>query len=145
AGGLPDLPMVGGRDLGERVTEHRSSWVRRLQSPSGTFYVKTYDFPTWTSRIRAILRRPTAAWRARAEREFEALLWLRGHGFVAPLPIAALVWRTAGLLRRAVLITAAHPGEPVSELLPTLPAPARHALAAASAAVRKLVHQGAPV
>ncbi|MCA8966819.1 MAG: phosphotransferase [Planctomycetes bacterium] len=130
--GLPEFASLGGRELGEPVTDHCSSWVRRLPHASGAFYVKTYDFPTWRSRLAAVGRRPLAAWTSRARREFSALQWLRNKGFAAPEPIAVATWRRCGLLARAVLVTRELPGERCDVLLSRLPEAApRRDLAAA--------------
>ncbi len=129
--GLPPLESLGNREQGAPVTDHRSSWVRRLPHASGDFYVKTYDFPTWGSRLRALLRRPLAGWSSRARREFAALQWLRAAGFAAPEPIAVLTWRRGGLITRAVLVTREQPGERTDELLSVLPEAQRRDLAAA--------------
>lgn len=130
---LPPLVCVGARNLGEIVTDRTSSWVRRVPHASGDFYVKTYDFPTWAIRAASVLRRPAALLHSRAEREFEALQWLRGHGFAAPEPIAAVTWRQAGLVRRAILVTRAHPGQRVDRLLAQLPEDAQRSLVVALA------------
>ena len=130
---MPHLVDLGHRELGEVVTDHRSSWLRRMPHGSGAFYVKTYDFPTWKSRLAAVWRRPAALLRSRAEREFEALQWLRKHGFAAPEPIAAMTWRKAGLVRRAILVTRAQPGQPIDRLLSQLPAPDQRSLVEALA------------
>lgn len=113
--------------LGPVVTDCRSSWVRRATFGATEVYVKTYDYPTYRDRVRGWLR---TTWMApsRAEREWDALAWLREHGIPAPEPLAAGEVRHLGVLRRAVLVTQAWPGEPLDRLLPTLSAPDREAV-----------------
>jgi hypothetical protein len=50
-----------------------------------------------------------------------ALAWLIGAGFEAPRVRAVVESRVLGALSRAVLVTEAWPGAPLSTLLPTLP------------------------
>lgn len=135
AGGAPG--NLGERGCGEPVTNHRSSWVRLIRIGSDTFYIKTYDYPTFSSRWRGALRN-TGPWnRSRAAREYDALVWMLEHDFVAPRPLAVVEWRVGGLLRRAVLITAEFLGSPVDRLLRSLGDRDRETLAQA---VGKLVH-----
>jgi len=108
------------RRRGEVVTDHRSSWVRRMLDGTSTFYVKTYDYPTRRDRLRGAFRTTFLA-SSRAVREWQALAWLRTHGFPGPKPCGALELRRHGWLRRAVLVTESYPGEPMDSLLPTLP------------------------
>ncbi|MCA8973118.1 MAG: hypothetical protein KDC98_00275 [Planctomycetes bacterium] len=110
-------PDLGGREVGERVTDHASSWVRKLALPAGVFYVKTYEYKTWRSRWSGLLRHTGPLSRSRAAREFDALLWFGQNAPPAAIPIAAFEWRYLGVLERAILITAACPGERVDELL----------------------------
>ena len=120
-----------GRDQGLPVTDHRTSWVRRLAAPRGTVFVKVYEYSSWASRLRNLARR-TGPWaRSRAAAEFDALIWLRAHGLPAPAPLWVGEQRACGFLRRAVLVTAAFDGEPCDALLPTLAPPDRSALARA--------------
>lgn len=137
-----DAPsLVGNRDVGLPVTDHRSSWVRKVVATSGCFYVKTYDYPRLSDRWRGALR-TTGPWtRSRAAREYDALAWMRDSGFVAPQPIAALEWRRLGWLHRAVLIVAAFPGEAVDRLLPTLGPANRRSLAKAIGTFVARLHQ----
>lgn len=84
------------------------------------FFVKTYDYPTRRDRWRGWLRN-TGPWtHSRAAREFDAMAWLRGHQVPTAEPIAVLETRRFGVLRRAILITAACPGAAADTLLPTL-------------------------
>lgn len=118
---LPSADSLWQRATGEAVTEHRSSWVRRVPDPSGDVFVKTYEYVSWASRLRDFGKR-TGPWGTpRVVREFDALVWLRQHGFDAPTPLAALVWRRWGFVRRATLVTEAFPGTAAAQLLPTLP------------------------
>lgn len=134
------LAPPAGRGSGEIVTERRSSWVRRADTPAGALYVKTYDYPSWRARLRDFGKR-TAPWgRPRAVAEFDALAWLRAHGEAAPEPLAALVWRRLGFVTRATLVTAAFPGIAADALLPTLPTVERTAAAAAIGAFVHRVH-----
>lgn len=120
-----------GREAGHVVTDHRTSWVRRLATPSGDVFVKVYEYGTWASRLRDLARR-TGPWaRSRAAAEYDALVWLRAHGLPAPDPLWVAEERTCGFLRRAVLVTAAFAGEPCNLLLPTLAPTDRSELARA--------------
>lgn len=125
------------------VTDHRSSWVRKLPTASGHLFVKTYDYPTWASRFGSLGKRTSPWGTPRPVREFDALTWLRAHGFAAPQPLAALVWRRWGFVVRATLVTAAFPGAAAVELLPTLPSAEQVAVARAiGATVARLHHEG---
>ena len=133
---LPADASLGLRTQGLVVTDHRSSWVRRLQSAIGDVYVKTYRYDGWIHHLRSLGRR-TAPWcEGRATREFDALCWLRDHGFAAPEPLLVLERRHLGFLRQATLVTVADPGIDAAALLPTLDATDLHA---AVAAIRQFV------
>ncbi|MFY9343738.1 MAG: lipopolysaccharide kinase InaA family protein [Planctomycetota bacterium] len=122
---LPEPEALTSPAQGDPVVRHRSSWVRRLSTSRGAVYVKTYDYASWVSRLRDFGTR-TGPWgRVRAVAEFEALTWLRDHDFAAPSPVAALVWRRCGFVRRAALVTTAFPGAPASEVLPAATAAER--------------------
>ncbi len=119
--GLWSVDALGARALGEPVKDHRSSWVRAVNIDSMDVYVKTYDYPRLADRLRGLGR--TTFWSpSRATREWDALAWLRSRGFAAPEPLAAVELRRRGLLRRAVLVTAAHPGHVLDQWLPHQPA-----------------------
>jgi hypothetical protein len=139
---LPVPDALWQRATGVPVTDHRTSWVRRVTAADGAaVFVKTYDYPDWRSRLRGLGKR-TAPWASpRPHREFDALQWLRAKGLLAPRPLAVLVARTAGFVRRATLVTAAFPGRPASELLPELPAAERIALATAIVALVQRLHE----
>lgn len=116
---------------GRVVTDRRTSWVREVRIDARRFFVKSYEYDTWASRLRDFGHR-TGAWaRSRAAAEFDALVWMRRHGLPAPEPILVGERRCCGFLARAVLVTAAFPGEPVDRLLPGLDSGDRTALAAA--------------
>ena len=117
--GLNDLADVSSPDLGTPVTHHRSSWVRIWKTGSSTYYVKTYDYPTWRDRGRGIGRNTLLA-PSRPRREQLALNWLQEHGFGGPRVRGVGESRSLGLLRRAVLVTEAWPGAPLADLLPRL-------------------------
>ncbi len=125
--GLGTLERLSSRDLGEPITDRRSSWVRLLSVDSKSYYVKTYDYPTRRDRGRGALRNTFLA-RSRARREWLALSWLRQHGFAAPEPMGVWEKRRWGWLHRAVLITRAWPGHPLHRLLPVIGAADRNAL-----------------
>lgn len=133
-----DQDRFGRRDCGDTVTEHRSSWVRRLRTEAGDFHVKTYDYPTWRDRWRGVWRWTGPFVRSRAAREFDALVWLRRHSPDAVEPVAAFEDRRHGLLRRAVLVTRTFAGERLDRLLQA--AEDRAALAAALARFVTEVH-----
>jgi hypothetical protein len=128
---LPGPDSIWRREVGEAVTDHRSSWVRRLPTPSGTIYAKTYAYATWASRLRDFGHRTRPGSRSRAAAEFDALSWMLGQGLPAPPPIAVLEWRCLGFLARATLLTADFGGEPASALMPRLQGDERHELARA--------------
>lgn len=140
------LAEVGLQGLGERtrgtaVTNHRSSWVRRYEDTANIFYVKTYDYQSTWDRWRGALRN-TGPWTtSRAAREHAALLWMRAHGFPCPAPIGVVETRRFGFLCRAILITAAFPGESVEALLPGLSSSDRTALGRAIGALVGHLHR----
>ncbi len=107
------------RELGRVVTDHRSSWVRRVEAGTNCFYVKTYDYARLRDRWRGVAR---TTWLApsRAARERDALQWLIAHGFPGPRPLALLEARGLAFLRRAVLVTEAWDGLRLDHLLPQL-------------------------
>lgn len=117
--GLAGLEALSARDLGETVTDHRTSWVRRVKIGSIDSFVKTYDYPTARDRVRGVFRTTFLA-PSRARREWQALRWLRAEGFAGPEPLAVLERRQFGMLRRAVLVSEAWPGRTLEALLPTL-------------------------
>lgn len=114
--GLSSLDALSARDLGEPVTDHRSSWVRRAKIGTRLVYIKTYDYPWAGDRIRGLLRTTFLA-PSRARREWDALLWMRAQGLAAPEPLALAERRWHGVLQRCVLVTDAYPGQPLDELL----------------------------
>jgi len=135
---LPSLDELARRDNGVAVVDGRTSFVRRHATPSGDVFVKVYEYVTWASRLRGCARR-TAPWATpRPVREFDALQWLRQHGFHAPAPLLAAARRRLGFVAHAVLVTAAWPGQPASAVLPTLPVVERNALANA---IRQLLSE----
>jgi hypothetical protein len=139
AAGLDSLAALSSRALGTVVTDRRTSWVRRVDLDAYAIYVKTYDYGTTGGRVRGLFR---TTWLApgRALREWNALHWLRAHGFGAPEPLQVWTDRRLGVLRRAVLVTRAHPGRPLSELLPELASAERAALLAALEAFVAALH-----
>ena len=138
---LPPPDAIADRRLGEPVTDHRSSFVRRLATERGDVFLKTYEYPTWGARIRNFGRRTGPFARSRAAREFDALAWMVQHDLPAPSPIAAFEWRRFGFLHRATLVTAGFPGDDAAALLPTLPAADRAELAQAIGALVGRLHQ----
>ena len=128
---LPSAVDISRRDIGDPVTDHRSSFVRRLATSRGTVFAKTYEYASWGDRLRAFWRWTAPFRGSRAAREFDALAWMRGLGLEAPEPIAVAETRRAGLLCRATLVTAGFDGEPSSTLFPTLPEANRRQLACA--------------
>ncbi len=127
AAGIDNLDALSTRDIGTSVTNHRSSWVRRLEIGGIDVFIKTYDYPTGRDRRRG-LGRNTAFARSRAAREATALDWLRQNGFDAPRPLLVAESRGWFFLRRAVLVTAAWPGRRLDHLLPELAAEASREL-----------------
>lgn len=126
--GSPQLPTLfstsaawerfGSRDFGEEVTDRRSSWVRRLRTDAGDWHVKTYEYATWNDRLRGLCRTTGPFVRSRAAREFDALSWLGQNAPPAAEAVGVFETRRLGLLRRAILVTATVPGEPLDRWLP---------------------------
>lgn len=105
------------RDVGADVVSRRSSWVRRLRTDAGTFYLKCYEYSSWGDRIQNWAKW-TAPWRkSRAARECEAFAWLAERGFPAPAHFACLERRRAGFLVGATILTSAAPGFSADRLL----------------------------
>ncbi|MHC4513615.1 MAG: lipopolysaccharide kinase InaA family protein [Planctomycetota bacterium] len=125
--GLDNLEGLSDRALGEVVTDHPTTWVRRARIDTVDVYIKTYDYPTWRDRGRG-LGRNTALAPSRPAREHAALKWLQSHGFGGPEGLAVVEARRLGFVWRATLATAAWPGRPLDRLLPTLAAQDRSAL-----------------
>jgi len=113
------------------VTDHRSSFVRRVATPRGDVFAKTYIYATWGERLRCAWRWTGPFRRSRASREFDALHWMHQHGLPAPEPIAVLESRRMGFLGTATLVTARFDGEPTCTLFPALSPTDQHRLAAA--------------
>lgn len=128
---LPLPAELARRAVGQVVTDHRTSWVRRLGEGAWSVFVKVYEYESWAHIIRTLGRR-TAPWQAsRPAREFDALAWLGQHGLPAAEPLAVFEWRRFGFVRKAVLVTRAYPGEPADQVLQALDPLARRAAAAA--------------
>lgn len=128
---LPPVRDLQRRDIGESVTDQRTSFVRRLPTSRGPVFAKTYLYPTWAARLRAAWRW-TGPWRAsRAAREFDALVWMRHHDLPAPEPLAVLESRRSGFLCSATLLTAGFDGDATAALFPDLAATDRERLAIA--------------
>lgn len=121
---ITTLAALTRRSLGDVVTDHRSSFVRRLRLAAFTVFVKTYHYASWRERLRGVPRTTLLA-RSRAAREHDALGWLTAHGFPGPRPLAVFESRKLGFLVTAVLVTEAWPGRDLAQLLPELPAPDR--------------------
>jgi hypothetical protein len=138
---LPGIAALAARATGETIVDHRSSWVRRVHSPVGPVFVKTYEYTTWTDRLRNFGRRTGPFADGRARREFDALQWQLARGLQAPEPLAVYEWRRLGWLWRAVLVTAAWPGESAAVVLPSLPPDARPSLAAAIGRHLRTLHR----
>lgn len=135
---LPPLHLLVRRDAGEVAADNRTSFVRRHPSGRGDVYVKVYEYNTWASRLRGGARR-TAPWATpRPVREFDALVWLRQHGFEAPTPLFAGARRTLGFVAQAVLVTTAWPGRPADTALKALPTAERKSL---GNAIRRLLRE----
>jgi hypothetical protein len=134
---------LASRAHGLAVTDHRSSFVRRRSINGGDVFLKVYEYETWADRIRSFGRRTGPFATPRAVREFDALAWLRQHGFAAPRPLCAAVERRLGFVARALLITEADPGTQADVVLPTLDAPERMRLVAAiERLLQDLHHRG---
>ena len=119
------------REVGHVVTDHRTSWVRRLGEGLRSVFVKVYEYRSWAHIARTLGRR-TAPWQAsRPTREFDALAWLVEHGLPAAEPLAAFEWRRFGFVQKAMLVTGAYPGKPADQVLAALDPLARTEAAAA--------------
>jgi hypothetical protein len=117
--------------LGEVVTDHRSSWVRRHQIADLDLFAKTYDYPGLGDRLRGILRTTVLA-PGRARREAAALDWLAREGFPAPSVLGIAEVRRHGWLRRSVLFLSAWPGQRIDQLVVGLGKARRDRLIAAT-------------
>ena len=113
------LESFSSRSLGKVVRDARSSWVRRLEIGSNTYYLKTYDYPNLRARCRGWFRN-TAFAESRPEREWRALQWLGEQGFPAPIPCAVFESRISTGLRRSTLVTESWPGVSLDLVLPDL-------------------------
>ncbi len=140
ASDLPALAQFGRRALGTEIADHRTSWVRRLATDRGVFYIKCYEFAGCVQKLAQLWRRPAALLRPRVRREFDALEWLRAHDFAAPEPVLALEWRRFGWLQLSALVTKEVPGQRADTLLPSLPPDARRDLARALGAFVDRLH-----
>jgi hypothetical protein len=120
--GLDSLEALSARQLGHLVTNHRSSWVRKVGIGGVEYYVKTYSYESWSDRWRGVARTTIFA-PSRVSRERSALEWLAAHGFGGPTVRAVVEKRTLGWLSRGVLVTDAWPGDSMADLLPQLSSP----------------------
>lgn len=128
---LPLPAELARRDVGGVVTDHRTSWVRKLGESPREVFVKVYEYESWIHIARTLGRR-TAPWQAsRPTREFDALTWLGEHGLPAAEPLAVFEWRRLGFVQKAMLVTRAYPGEPADQVLGGLDPLARCEAAAA--------------
>ena len=123
--GLSDLATLSSPSLGEHVTQHETSWVRRWTDGSSVYYIKTYDYPKWGARFKGLGRNTFLA-ESRPQREQRALKWLADHGVPIPrvqavIESRVLVALAGGFLARGVLVTEAWEGEPLPALLSILP------------------------
>jgi len=128
---LPPPEELWRREVGTPVTDHRTSWVRRVLTPAGQVYVKTYEYATWAARLKDFGHRTRPGTTSRAAAEFDALAWMVRHGLATASPLGVLEWRCLGFLSRATVLTAEFAGEPASTLLPRLDPGARAELASA--------------
>ena len=115
--GLARTADLGDAALGTPVACSKSSWVRRVRIASEDYYIKTYDYPTLRSRWRGALRNTGPLTSSRAAREADDLSWLRSRGFAGPKVAYWEEIRILGFLRRAILVTAAFPGQPLDAVL----------------------------
>ncbi|MCY2958035.1 MAG: phosphotransferase [Planctomycetota bacterium] len=119
--GLCTAFELSDKALGVPITTSRSTWVRQHTASTGSYFVKTYDYPSAWSQCRGWLRNTGPLCRSRAASEAKALIWLKGHGLPAPRPVVVLESRRFTLLTMAVVVTTAFPGCSLDHLLPTLP------------------------
>ncbi|MGK0303317.1 MAG: hypothetical protein ACI89X_004206, partial [Planctomycetota bacterium] len=138
---LPDLSVLSARNTGNIVVDHRSSWVRRIETTTLDAFIKTYEYTSWGDRF-GNWAKWTAPWRhSRAARECLALTWLREHGFAAPEPLVCFEWRQRGFLSRATLLTASFGGEAADQILATADPKTRREIAAAIGALVVALHE----
>jgi hypothetical protein len=139
--GIGTLSELSSRCLGEPVTDHRSSWVRRWDDLGKSYYIKTYDYSSWRDRCRGVGRTTLFA-RSRAHREKVALEWLQEHGFGGPAVRGVAELRHYRILVRAVLVTDAWPGEALAHILPAEPPTARAEVLEALGRFVEAMHRG---
>ncbi len=140
--GLDSLEALSARHLGLLVTNHRSSWVRKVTLGGVEYYVKTYSYEAWGDRWRG-LGRTTMLAPSRVSRERSALDWLAAHKFGGPKVRAVVEKRTLGWLSMGVLVTDAWPGDSMADLLPQLSSAERTTvLEQLKNFVRRLHHAG---
>lgn len=138
---LPPPGDLSARTTGECVTDHRSSWVRRVAAGGTTLFVKTYEYKGWRDRS-GNWGKWTAPWRrSRAARECAAFGWLSRHGFPTPGEYACFEWRSFGFVRQATLVTTAAPGLPADRMLEGALEAEREALAATIARYVRRLHE----
>jgi hypothetical protein len=128
-----DLPWArfGERELGGTVTDHATSWVRRLATEIGEIYIKSYEYESWGSRLRGGWRHTGPFVRSRAAHEFDALVWYGQNSPFAVQPVAAFERRRLRLVCRATLVTLACPGDRVDALLQRADADGRRRIGSA--------------
>lgn len=126
--GLTGLEALFDPRLGAEVKTSQTSWVRRSTAGARSFYVKTYVYPRWRDRVRGLCRNTFLA-RSRAAREWDALTWLREHGFPGVRPVGVAETRRAGWLVAAALVTEGWDGQTLDQLLPCMAAGSREQVA----------------
>lgn len=129
--GLKGSEELGDPALGTLVRRARSSWVTRLNHLGEEVYIKTYDYPRLSDRLRGALRNTGPFTPSRAAREAAAANWLAEHGFQGARVVGLAEFRTLGFVRRAILATAAVAGKPLNHALRDAIPPARAAIGAA--------------
>lgn len=116
---LPARAAWTDRERGEPIVDGRSTWVRRLATDAGTFFLKCYEYRSWRDRLRNCAKWTAPLRASRAARECAAYRWLTERGFHGPAHFACLERRQAGFLSRAVLVTSAVDGVSAERLLET--------------------------
>lgn len=151
ARGLDTVRGVYENSAGQAIASSGTTEVREVEltgpgsAQPRVVFIKRYWFPSFGSRWNGALR-GTLLGRSKVRREFDNLVWLRTHGFDAPLPVAWGEERSGGWLTRSLLISEGIP-EPVAlskfirDTLPSRPAATRRELIERLAALTRRLHE----
>lgn len=132
---------LSNRQFGTTVTNARSSWVRRVEADSKSFYIKTYEYPTWRDRLRGTTRNTGPMCHSRAAREHAALQWLTQAGIPTPRSCGFIEARRFGWVTRCLIATEAFPGRDLASVLPSETPSTRLAIGRAVGAFVAKIHR----